>query len=198
MQQNHKFAHALLRRLLSSFTTFDPPALIYTTHLAIISHLVSSRSISVSQQTVDAHTALQAVDTLHALALQRVHPHVALLAQVLRIQLLVMRQQWALVHSALDAAEAALGLSYVAPQPGAGSSTKDVKDPRRETTFVSFDDPFEVLMAVHTLILGVTFFTSAGLGADASPRLSHLHALLDAGALDHFPDGIVQVRARVV
>ena len=168
------------------------------THLAIISHLVSARSISVSQQTVDAHTALEAVDTLHALALQRAHPHVALLAQVLRVQLLAMRQQWALVHPALDAAEVALGLSYVAPQPGAGSAAKDVKDPRRETTFVSFDDPFEALMAIHTLILGVTFFTSAGLAADASPRLSHLHALLDAGALDHFPYGIVQVRARVV
>lgn len=48
-------------------------------------------------------------------------------------------------------------------------------------------------MAVHTLMMAVVYFTHIGSHAETSPRLSHLHALLDSGALEKFAEGIVEV-----
>ncbi|KAJ3750889.1 hypothetical protein DFH05DRAFT_129609 [Lentinula detonsa] len=50
-------------------------------------------------------------------------------------------------------------------------------------TFKLFDTYFERSMALHTLIIGVVFYTYVGRLSNATQRLSHLHALLDAGAL---------------
>ena len=53
-------------------------------------------------------------------------------------------------------------------------------------------------MAVHVLMMSVVFFTHVGNAEEASPRLSHLHALMDSGVLEKFPDGIVEVRAYTI
>ncbi|KIK70551.1 hypothetical protein GYMLUDRAFT_89575 [Collybiopsis luxurians FD-317 M1] len=50
-------------------------------------------------------------------------------------------------------------------------------------SFKTFDTHFERSMALHTLIIGVVFYTYVGRVSDVTQRLSHLHALLDAGAL---------------
>jgi hypothetical protein len=89
------------------------------------------------------------------------------------------------VFKASRIAEEALGLSYepvTAPKPSA-----------TETAFLDFENPFECAMALHTLIISIIYYTHTGASADASPRLSHLHALLDAGALTRMPDGVVPV-----
>jgi hypothetical protein len=62
-----------------------------------------------------------------------------------------------------------------------------------QTTFKIFQDPFELAMAVYTLVIGVIFHTYAGSAADMTPRLSHLHTLLDAKGVDREGSGVVQV-----
>ena len=57
-----------------------------------------------------------------------------------------------------------------------------------------FENPCEAAMAVHLLMLSVVYYTHTGEAAEVSPRLSHLHALLDSEVLDKFPDGIIEVR----
>lgn len=52
-----------------------------------------------------------------------------------------------------------------------------------QPSFKMFDTHFERSMALHTLILGVIFCTYVGKIDAATQRLSHLHALLDAGVL---------------
>ncbi|KAE9409175.1 hypothetical protein BT96DRAFT_970138 [Gymnopus androsaceus JB14] len=52
-----------------------------------------------------------------------------------------------------------------------------------EPSFKMFDTYLERSMALHTLIIGVVFYTYVGRISDATQRLSHLHAVLDAGAL---------------
>ncbi|KAF9812532.1 hypothetical protein IEO21_06171 [Rhodonia placenta] len=51
-------------------------------------------------------------------------------------------------------------------------------------------------MAAHVLIMSVIYFTHIGIAAEGSPRLSHLHALLDSGALDTFPNGTAEITFR--
>ncbi|KAJ4485686.1 hypothetical protein J3R30DRAFT_3365295 [Lentinula aciculospora] len=68
------------------------------------------------------------------------------------------------------------------------SNTSDAQPsltPVSEATpsFKMFHTYFERSMALHTLLIGVVFYTYVGRVSDATQRLSHLHALLDAGAL---------------
>ncbi|KAK1228586.1 hypothetical protein PQX77_008364 [Marasmius sp. AFHP31] len=51
------------------------------------------------------------------------------------------------------------------------------------TPHKTFSDPFSTSMAVHTLIIGVVFYTYVGRAVDSSTRLSHLHSILDSGVL---------------
>ena len=120
---------------------------------------------------------------------------------------------WADVRESIRRAEAALGLSYEpasTPKPrkpleqsqgngvaeaGGGKQPAKTKGPAPplEQTFIMFENPFEAAMAVHLLMLAVVYYTHAGEAAEVSPRLSHLHALLDSEVLDKFPDGHVEV-----
>lgn len=113
---------------------------------------------------------------------------------------------WSEVVVTIQLAEAGLGLSYepaTTPKPAAAPGKENVgvspekgKDRSKDhDEFISYEDPFEAAMAVHTLMMSVVYFTHVGAAANASPRLSHLHALLDSGALETFPDGTVEVRA---
>ena len=115
-----------------------------------------------------------------------------LFSRVLRLRILVAASMWAEVPEALNAAEQALGLSY---QP---STTPKPRKPGEQEEFISFEDSFEAAMAVHVLMMSVVFFTHVGNAEEASPRLSHLHALMDSGVLEKFPDGIVEVRAYTI
>lgn len=100
---------------------------------------------------------------------------------------------WKEVLSASRIAEQALGLSY--EPTTAPTNPPSAAD---DATFLDFDDPFECTMALHTLIIGIVYYTHMGASAESSPRLSHLHALLDAGALTKMPEGVVPVCAFIL
>ena len=71
--------------------------------------------------------------------------------------------------------------------------TSKGKERGAPTTFIMFEDPCEAAMAVHLLMLAVVYYTHVGEAAEVSPRLSHLHALLDSEVLEKFPEGYVEV-----
>ena len=136
------------------------------------------------------------------------HTQVILLSHVLRLRILIAAGTWADVGATIQLAEAALGLSYEpasTPKPrlpatGKENETIGMDAPNEKEKagdrdeFISFEDPFEAAMVVHTIMMAVVYYTHVGSAAEAAPRLSHLHALLDSGALDKFPDGSVNVR----
>lgn len=139
---------------------------------------------------------------MEALSLSQKHAQITLLAHVLRLRILVAANMCNEVAGALQRVEAALGLSYepaTTPKPrrpgDPSSSSTGQPGARPAEEFIFFDDPLEAAMAVHTLMMSVVYFTHIGSAAEASPRLSHLHALLDSGALDKFSDGTVEVSA---
>jgi hypothetical protein len=209
----YKFARTQIRNLISSFQPTDLPNLVYSAHLAAISlysaihysppalpgpHLASfSRNSLPTNSLQDTHAALSAVQDMESLSLKHGHTRITLLALILRLRIAVAANMWQDAGSAISRVEAALGLSYdpsnssKVRQPAALASTKEACS--KETTFVFFESPFEAAMAVHGLIMSVLYFTHAGLAAEAAPRLSHLHALLDSGALEKFPDGTIEV-----
>ncbi|KAM5538360.1 hypothetical protein V8D89_007962 [Ganoderma adspersum] len=156
----------------------------------------------------DVHAALAAVEELEDRATRQNHNHVALLSRVLSTRIRVAAGMWGDVREAIRRVEAALGLSYeptFTPKPRkpleqsqgngvADASGKPAKVPAPlEQTFIMFENPFEAAMAVHLLMLSVVYYTHTGEAAEVSPRLSHLHALLDSEVLDKFPDGHVEI-----
>ncbi|KAG7100224.1 hypothetical protein E1B28_001999 [Marasmius oreades] len=74
------------------------------------------------------------------------------------------------------------------------SSSADKASVQAVPSYKTFSDPFSTSMALHTLIIGVVFYTYAGSAVDSSQRLSHLHALLDSGVLK-FPSAEDPCRA---
>ncbi|KAI0696886.1 hypothetical protein C8T65DRAFT_615130 [Cerioporus squamosus] len=168
------------------------------------------RTISSPQPSAqDVHAALASVQELEDRATAQKHSQVALLARVLRTRILVAASMWTDVGEAIQRAEAALGLSYeAASTPKArkplhpsqangrtetGAPGKGTQAPPVEQTFIMFEDAFEAAMAVHLLMLSVVYYTHAGEATEVSPRLSHLHALLDSEVLEKFPEGYVEV-----
>ncbi|KAH8111978.1 hypothetical protein DFH11DRAFT_1512413 [Phellopilus nigrolimitatus] len=187
-QKNEKYSRTLLKRLVSSFilpspkrieVARTPPWLIYSTHLTSISHALSIIP-------PDLKMAFTAIQDLLSVSEKLNDPPVKLLTHVLRLRTLVDAGMWDDVGDSLALAESALGMSYdIAP-----SSTSD-KEKKEE--FVSFEDPFEAAMAIHTLLIGVVYYTHLGTSKAASPRLSHLHALLDSDVLALFPNGTIDI-----
>uniref|UniRef100_A0A5K1JYP9 Probable 3-oxoacyl-[acyl-carrier-protein] reductase oxidoreductase (EC) n=1 Tax=Ganoderma boninense TaxID=34458 RepID=A0A5K1JYP9_9APHY len=157
----------------------------------------------------DVHAALAAVQELEDRATHHNHNHVALLARVLNTRIRVAAGMWGDLRDTIRHAEAALGLSYEpasTPKPRkpleqsqgngvaeAGGKPGKASAPVVEQTFIMFENPFEAAMAVHLLMLAVVYYTHAGEAAEVSPRLSHLHALLDSEVLEKFPDGYVEI-----
>ncbi|KAI0937484.1 hypothetical protein AcV5_005386 [Taiwanofungus camphoratus] len=213
-QHKVKFARTQIRNLIASFLPTDPPHIVYSAHLALIAlfitlnapssnpsafspSLVCTSSLP-SQGPQDIHSALSAVSDLEALSRAHGHKHVTLLAHVLHLRILVAASMWADVPAAIRCTEAALGLSYEPTSTPKLSNTRQSSGVENaalepEVTFVEFEDAFEAAMAVHMLIMAVVFYTHVGSAVDTSPRLSHLHALLDSGALDKFSDGVVEI-----
>ncbi|KAI0640309.1 hypothetical protein C8Q77DRAFT_1085911 [Trametes polyzona] len=217
-QHKTKFARNQIRNLISSLVPSDPPHVFYSAQLALISlltaptaaHRASSEKVqnrtppsSPTPSPQDVHAALAVVQELEDRAKAQGHKQVALLGRVLRARILVAAGMWADVKEAIQGAEAALGLSYEpasTPKPRklpptqthGGTQTQQQPSPP-EQTFIMFEDAFEAAMAVHLLMLSIVYRTHTGEAAEVSPRLSHLHALLDSDVLEKFPDGYTEI-----
>ncbi|TFK56312.1 hypothetical protein OE88DRAFT_1620238 [Heliocybe sulcata] len=177
--QNAKFSRKLLSRLTSSFLPSDPPHIVYAAHLARIESFIGSSvpgEISAGLGNIDA---LENLARLNG----RGHERVVLLCKVLRLRAMVKAEMWEEVEEVLKGAEGDLGMSY---------ETANTSTPQAQT-LPKFTEPFETAMAVHVLVIAITFYTHAGNAAEASARLIHLHALLDSGALDRFAAGVVEI-----
>ena len=210
-QHKTKFARTQLRNLISSLKSTDSPHVVYSAHLAAISLYSapkSSPTIPTDSNIIAQHSphthdlqdiqaALSAIHDMEAYSVQCQHPRITLLAQVLRLRILVAASMWQDIQSSIEQIENSLGLSYnpsttPKPQQAAASTTRE--EARDNSTFIFFESPLEAAMAVHYLMMAVIYFTHTGSAAEAAPRLSHLHALLDTEVLTKFPDGTVEVR----
>ncbi|KAJ3918552.1 hypothetical protein F5877DRAFT_78902 [Lentinula edodes] len=234
-QNNIKFARMLLRRLLTTYLPSDPPHIIYTAHLKLISHLITpidaqtrpnamAPNGSPTKLSQDVRQTMTAIQAMQKHAAKYGHNGVILLTRVLRLRQLVSSGLWDQVSEALAETEEALELEFSSEQDPstdqpAGQSLRkglrvtdlntvhmnppsptkhsintkpsDTTEVRPSSESASapapplkmFNTYFERSMALHTLIIGVVFCTYVGRVSDASQRLAHLHALLDAGAL---------------
>ncbi|KAF7793576.1 hypothetical protein EIP86_004690 [Pleurotus ostreatoroseus] len=168
----------------------------------------SFSSPAYSKTAQDIHAALASVSDIQTMARTQGHPQIILLSHVLRLRILVAANMWNEVAATIQLAEAGLGLSYepaTTPKPPAPGKENVGVSPEKEKEkgkrraddrdeFISYEDPFEAAMAVHTLMMSVVYFTHVGAAAESAPRLSHLHALLDSGALEKFSDGTVEAK----
>lgn len=209
-----------MRNLVTSFQPTDPPYFVYSAQLSLISLLTAPQpahnpttnskfvlktlpstppalsSPGQNKSPQDIHAALNTLQTMETLSIQHGHNHITLLALVLRLRILVAAAMWGDVPTVLQRAETALGLSYDAsttPRPGTSTPKGKARAQEPEATFITFEDPVEAALVVHLLMMSITYYTHIGVAAETSPRLSHLHALLDSGVLDKFKDGIVHV-----
>lgn len=133
------------------------------------------------------HPALTLVDKLRHSSSQHQHFRVTLLSHVLRLRVLISVGLWSDTGLASRTAEDALGLRYEAVPPLASTT------PTVSPTYIDFEDRFECAMALHTLVLSIISYAHAGISSESSARLSHLHALLDAKALECLGDGSIKV-----
>ncbi|KAG2033018.1 hypothetical protein BDR03DRAFT_903113 [Suillus americanus] len=115
-----KFARAILRRLIASFSPSDPPGIVYGAHLALITQITtplpsSNAAPNASPAPLGApalQATLIAIDTLITLARKNHHPRIISLAHVIRLRVLLRAGAWAQVGPALDTAEVMLGLMF--------------------------------------------------------------------------------------
>ena len=133
------------------------------------------------------HTALTLVDNLQVSSSKHRHSRITLLSHVLRLRILILGGLWSDIGLASRTAEDALGLRYE-PAPTLASTA-----PTMSPTYIDFEDHFECAMALHTLVLSIVYYAHAGISSESSARLSHLHALLDAKALECLGDGSIKV-----
>ncbi|KAF9236547.1 hypothetical protein BU15DRAFT_49857 [Melanogaster broomeanus] len=140
---NAKFSHALLRRLIASFTPSDPPSIVYVAHLALITQLTSTPATSRDTSTFapELQATLSAITALSMFAAQNRHPAIEDLAAVLRVSVLVMAEMWDLVGDALGAAERALCLAFNNGQGvehPKGQESHEAKQPTPEALMRSY------------------------------------------------------------
>jgi len=133
------------------------------------------------------HAALTLVDKLRDSSSRHQHSRVTLLSHVLRLRIFTSGGLWSDVGLASRTAEDALGLRYEAASSLASTT------PTMPPTYIDFEDRFECAMALHTLVLSIISYSHAGISSESSARLSHLHALLDANALECLGDGSIKV-----
>jgi hypothetical protein len=108
---------------------------------------------------------------------------ITLLADVEALKLLIDSGIWAEVPAALAIVGETLELGCLM-----GNSNEET--PQKP---MNPNDPFRSAMAIHSLFLGVIHYTQVGAARQAASTLGHLHALLDEGVLDKFPDGFITV-----
>lgn len=178
--------------------------------------ILNKNSLAATLSLQDIRAALDAISALSALSQQNNHPQITLLTLVMRLRILIDNNLWDQVEDALYKCETALGLSYddtlsslSSPSATATPATPSKKRKRSDISqllfcsttaatkdldqFISFEDPLEASLAIQVLILGIIYYTHIGSAGRSSPRLTHLHALCDGGALELCPEGTVQV-----
>jgi hypothetical protein len=127
---------------------------------------------------------LDSVQTFQTLATSNGHTNVALLAQVIRLRILLSEGLWPIIGTSLNEAEEAFQIKFPDSSAALPLATEV---PAAETA-----------LRLHVLIMGVIYYTYAGDTENASPRLSRLHELLDKGALTMLGDsGVVDVSAHI-
>lgn len=186
-QSNEKYSKTLLKRLTATFTTSKklgasriPHWIMYATHLTGISQ-------ALSLTPPDYKAAFGTIQDLLTLAEKNQDHPVIILTHILHLRTLVDAAMWDAVEDALSFAESILGLSFNDSSPS--PKGKEIAN----NDFIHFDDAFEAAMAIHTLQLGVVYYTHVGKARAATPRLHHLHALLDSDSLNHFATGTLEV-----
>ncbi|KAF9651557.1 hypothetical protein BDM02DRAFT_3090718 [Thelephora ganbajun] len=177
-QQKPKFSLTLLRRLAASVTVSNVPQVEYLTYLKMISQHLSLNEV---------HTALTLVDKLRDSSSQYQHSRITLLSHILRLRILILGGHWSDAGPASRTAEDALGLRYET------ASTLMSTAPTVSPMYIDFEDRFECAMALHTLVLSIVYYAHTGISSESSTRLSHLHALLDAKALECLGDGSIKI-----
>lgn len=190
----------------------DPPSVLYsvllTWHANLLSSIPATSTTAPSRHTStspsahqlspsDIYAALQLTSELNTLARQNGHNVVAQFATVLRLRTLVRAEMWHAranedpnagdsVANLLPFCERVLQLEF--PVPGA---------PRTNAPDVNMDLAPEVLhLQMHTLAIGVIYYTLVGNTKASSPRLAKLHALLDASPPDAENGAYLQVRTK--
>lgn len=177
-QQKPRFSLTLLKRLAASITVTDTPQVEYLACLKMISQHLSLNEF---------RTALTLVDKLRDSSSHHQHFRVTLLSHVLRLKILILGGLWSDTGLASRTAEDTLGLHYETAPTQASTSTTT------PPVYIDFEDHFERAMALHTLVLSIVYYAHAGISSESSARLSHLHALLDARALECLGDGSIKV-----
>ncbi|KAF9449730.1 hypothetical protein P691DRAFT_702735 [Macrolepiota fuliginosa MF-IS2] len=192
---NPKAAQNNLKRALAAFTQNDPPHVLYTAHLAFIAS-ISSQS---SDEATNTMRSLGAIGDLYDLASKRGHRPIIQLSSVLRLRALMRSGLWYEVGESLEAAEGVLGMEdtlkgYAQEKckvpEDQDQPSKTLPSPSNSKYTLS---TFEYALIVHTLILGIIFYTYVGDANLANPRLKWLHELLDM-QLPRFPKtGIFEI-----
>ncbi|KAI6135975.1 hypothetical protein F5141DRAFT_1071511 [Pisolithus sp. B1] len=126
-RSNTRFARAVLRRLISTFVPSDPPTVVYTAHLALLTQLTfcppasnlshgngtnDSISFHPHRNPPEAQAALTALTNLSAIAVQNQHFSILKLVAVSRLRVLVAAEMWDMVGDALQGAEKLLSLAF--------------------------------------------------------------------------------------
>lgn len=182
--------------MLTTFTSNDPPSVVYAIHLALIAS-ISAQSLD---ETTNIVRSLGAISDLCELASKRGHQSIVQLASVLRLRALMRAGLWSDVGECLDAAENALSMGDVlenyAQDKGKAPENQDQTTaalPSPPSSSNSARSILEYVLVAHTLILGVIFHTYIGDASLTNPRLKWLHELLDIH-LPRFPKtGIFEV-----
>ncbi|KAF7783867.1 hypothetical protein Agabi119p4_32 [Agaricus bisporus var. burnettii] len=191
---NPKVAQNNLKRALSTVTPNDPPHILYSTHLAIIAS-ISSQS---SDETTNTMRSLGAISDLHELASKQGHQSMVQLASVLRLRALVRSGLWGDVGETLDAIETNLDMAvtlnnYSMDKAKVTEDQGQASLPSPPLTNNSSRSTLEYALIIHSLVLGIIFYTFTGDSSLATPRLKWLHELLDI-QLPHFPKtGIFEI-----
>ncbi|KIY69171.1 hypothetical protein CYLTODRAFT_442869 [Cylindrobasidium torrendii FP15055 ss-10] len=193
-QQNIKFARNMLRQLVQMLTPNDPPHIVYSAHLTLVSQLSAPTQHSIPT-TKDTLAAIRQLDVLAEVAMNNDHLHIRTLTAVARLRVLVSGAMWDRVEAALSDAEDILGLDFPrrhtqsndeaslnpisnSQEPHRSSSSGPSREQAKD--FAAFTDKFSKIMAAHTLIIGGVFYSYIGNAAYANPRLTALHVLMDA------------------
>ncbi|KAL0069513.1 hypothetical protein AAF712_003548 [Marasmius tenuissimus] len=207
-QKNVKFAQTLLRRHITTFIPADPPHLVYTAHLEVHNKSDDFTNVDIGLSNMQnlavksSHTQVDLLTRVLRLRLlvsagqwDQVEEALTSAEEYLGIDYPNEKLQpntpsrLALRVADLNTPQrTATSPSTLKPCDGSGQS------PSTPTAFggpeatntaphKTFSDPFSTSMAVHTLIIGVVFYTYVGRAVDSSTRLSHLHSILDSGVL---------------
>ncbi|KAG8904545.1 hypothetical protein FRB99_001585 [Tulasnella sp. 403] len=187
-QHQLKTCRAFLKRELSSITSSDSSATVYTCYFTFIASLLST-SMAPGTPPPDIPVALTTLQTLRAIATNRGDVEVATFCLATRLQILVHAEMWDLIGEACDQVEEALGLTCTPPGAVTEGCTDNTSLPAEKVKRT----PLYLSMKIHALILLVIYYTHTTQPRLAALRLGLLHDALDSDALSTFPDGVVSV-----